>query len=207
MLNTKIGAIAAVTALVGSVLLSATASAQVIKAAPDEREQLKACEARLCEAALTKKQDGSLSCKIQKTWTKSYIEDGVRQKKITWTFGDAQCGVDLNLNNAEVAKAMGEGKHTVQFDKHTVTCNIERESKMTTVKLDMAPKIEFEGGKAKKAWINVSNIDAPTIIKGAIWTVAKLEDNFGLFHGEMISEINEFLGEKCARRYPQFAQN
>lgn len=201
-INWRAGALA----LIGSLTLATAASAQVIKPAADEKERLKACEATICETALTKKKDGALSCSIQKTWTKSYIENGVRQKKISWTFGDAQCGVDIKLTNAQLASAVSEPKYTIQFEKHKVSCNIERENKMTTVNLMLAPKIEFEGGKAKKAWLNVSDIEAPTIIKGAIWTVAKLEDNFGLFHSDLISEVNEFLGQKCPRRYPQFAK-
>ena len=197
----------AVAAGVVAVAVAAPVFAQSIKPAANESEQLKACEKSICSAALTKKTDGDLACKIQKTWTKSYIENGVRQKQISWTFGDAQCGVDVKLSNADIASAMSQPKHTVQFEKHTVTCNVERENEVTEIKVELAPKIEFEGGQAKTAWLNVSEINAPTIIGTAIWSVAKLEDNFGLFHGEMISEINEFLGQKCQRRYPELAKN
>ena len=199
----------ATTGLLTAVLLtlSLPAAAQAIKPAADEQDQLKACEKSICSAALTKPSDGDLVCKVQKTWTKSYIENGVRQKKISWTFGDAQCGIDVKLSNADLTAAMTQPKHVVQFEKHTVTCNVERENEVTKIDVDLAPKIEFEGGKAKTAWLNVSDIKAPTIIGTAIWSVAKLEDNFGLFHGEMISEINEFLGEKCPRRYPELVKN
>lgn len=50
---------------------------------------------------------------------------------------------------------------------------------------------------------DISDIVAPAVVKGAIWTAAKVEDSFGLFQGEMIEEINEFVRQKCAQRYPQ----
>lgn len=201
------GASTATIALIGSLICSGMVSAQVIKPAEDEKERLQACEKNICTAALTKLDSGDMTCSIQKTWTKSYIEDGVRQKKITWTFGDAQCSVDVKIPNSDIAAAVSQPKHTVQFEEHAVTCNIERESEMTQVNLKMAPKLEFSEGKVQKAWLNVASIDAPTLIKGAIWTVATLEDNFGLFHSELVSEVNEFLGEKCPKRYPELVKN
>ncbi|MEM7776190.1 MAG: hypothetical protein AAF732_11325 [Pseudomonadota bacterium] len=197
---------AAIAAVVASGLLSTVAVAQAITPAADERERLKACEAKICATALKKSGDGPLVCSIQKTWTKSYIENGVRQKKISWTFGDAQCGVDVNLSNGDIVSALTKPAHTVQFAEHKVACNVEREDSITKVNLTLSPKLEFENGKATKAWLNVSNIEAPTLIKGAIWTVAQLEDRFGLFHSDLISEVNEFLGSKCAKRYPDLAK-
>lgn len=200
------GASTVAAALVGAVICANAAAAQVIKPADDEQERLQACEKNICTAALTKLGSGDMTCSIQKTWTKSYIEDGVRQKQISWTFGDAQCSVDVKLPNSEIAAAVSQPKHTVQFDEHTVKCNVERENEMTQIDLKLSPKMEFVDGKANKAWLNVSSIEAPTIIKGALWTVATIEDNFGLFHSELISEVNEFLGEKCPKRYPELAK-
>ena len=92
---------------------------------------------------------------------------------------------------------------TLEFQKHTVKCEVERENEVTPINISLAPKVTFKDGKAQKAWLNISEIEAPSVVKGAIWTVAKVEDSFGLFHGEMIHEINEFVNEKCAARYPQ----
>jgi hypothetical protein len=67
------------------------------------------------------------------------------------------------------------------------------------VKVTLAPKISFKDGKAQRGWINVRKIEAPAVIRGAIWTAAQIEDKFGLFHGDMIAEINEFIGMKCPK--------
>ena len=74
--------------------------------------------------------------------------------------------------------------------------------KINDVSINMAPKMSFKGGKVDKIWLNVSEIEAPTLIKGAIWTVTKLEQNVGLFHSDMVEETNKFLHQKCAKRYP-----
>ena len=185
---------------IGIVSLSSMAAA--IEPAADEKARLKACEAKICATAIAPgKASGPLACSLSKTWQKSTIEDGVRTKKISWTFGDARCDVDVELSNDDLAKAFTQPAHSVKIKPHTVSCKIERENEVTDVSLSLAPEIKFEGGKAKTALLNVSEIKAPALISGAIWTVAKIEDNIGLFHSEMISEINEFLFEKCPKRH------
>ena len=187
-------------AVIASVSLVGTAAA--LEPSADEQDRLKACEAKLCSLVLKKAPaEGALACKIDKTWAKRRIVDGVKEKKISWTFGDARCGVDLKAPNAEIVAAVSKPAHELKFAPHIVKCEIERSEGVTDIEITMAPKIVFKSGKAEKAWLNVSKIEAPTVIKGAIWTVSRLEDNFGLFHGQMISEINEFLHEKCAKRH------
>lgn len=187
-----------------SAFISATlaTSALALTPAADEKDKLKACEQNICSLILKKgPAAGNLSCNLSKTWEKSKIVNGVKEKKISWTFGDARCGVDLKISNGDVVSALSKPTHDLVFAPHDVKCQIERTEGITDVNITMAPKISFKDGKATKAWLNVSKIDAPTMIKGAIWTVTKLEDNFGLFHSQMISEINEFVHEKCAKRY------
>lgn len=170
----------------------------------DEKENLKACEERLCSIILKKEAKGDdLKCNIGKTWAKSKIKDGIEKKKVTWTFGDARCGVDLGVSRESMVNVLTKPDGTLEIPKHTIKCEVERESELTPINVSLAPKITFKDGKAQKAWLNISDIEAPAVVKGAIWTVAKVEDTFGLFHGEMIEEINEFVHQKCAQRYPQ----
>jgi hypothetical protein len=186
--------------LAGAFLFSGSALA--LKPAADEKAKLKACEAQLCGVILNKAPaGGTLACTISKTWEKSKIVNGVKQKKISWTFGDAQCGVDLKVPHDAIIAALTQAKSEFNLQPHTIACVVERDKGTTDVKISMAPKITFKDGKAQKAWLNISKIEAPTIIKGAIWTVSKLEDNFGLFHGQLIKEINTFVHKKCAKRY------
>ncbi len=190
----------------GAVFLALTllaAPAAALDTPPDEKKKLKACEKKLCSIILKKDAGGGdLSCDIGRTWEKSKIVKGVKQKKISWTFGDARCTVDVKMKRAAIIAALTKPEHEFSLDKHTIKCLIERSEGVTNVSLDMAPKMSFKAGKVEKIWLNVSNIEAPTIIKGALWTVSQLEQNIGVFHGEMVDETNEFIHEKCAKRYP-----
>ncbi len=191
------GVIAVATALV----LAGPAAA--LDTPADEKDKLQACEKQLCGIILKKEASGAdLSCDIGRTWEKSKIINGVKQKQISWTFGDARCTVDVKMSRAGIIEALTKPAHDLTLDNHTVKCQIERSEGITDVSLDMAPKMSFKAGKVEKIWLNVSKIEAPTIIKGALWTVSKLEQNVGLFHSEMVEETNEFIHQKCAKRYP-----
>lgn len=193
--------LAASAALAASISLATMAPATALEPVPDEKDRLKACEKSFCEMVLSKAQGSDLACGISKTWTKSKIKEGVEKKKIDWSLGDARCGIDLSLKREAVLSALTKPTHTVQFTPQTVKCEVEREKEITPIKITLAPKIDFKDGKAVKAWLGISDIDAPAVIKGAIWTAAKLEDTVGLFHGDMIEEINEFMHKKCPKWY------
>ena len=179
-----------------------TTAAVALEVPADEKAKLKACEKQICTIILKKKTSGSdLSCDIGRTWQKSKIVKGVKEKNISWTFGDARCTVKVSMRRQGIIDALTKPAYDLQLTKHKVRCEVERTDEVNKIDLEMAPKMSFKNGKVEKAWLNVSNIEAPTIIKGALWTVAKLEENVGLFHGEMVSEVNEFIHEKCAKRH------
>ena len=58
-----------------------------------------------------------------------------------------------------------------------------------------------ETWKASKVELKVEDIEGPAMIKGLIWTTVKLEDNLGIFHKDMLKEINKFLHRKCPKRH------
>ncbi len=187
--------------LAGLVFLAAV-PASALETPADDRDKMKACEKQLCMIVLKKETAGDdLKCDIGRTWEKSQIVDGVKEKKISWTFGDARCTINVNLKRQAIVDAMTRPSYDLVADKHTFKCKIERSEGITDVNVDAAPKMSFKGGKVDKIWLNVSNIEAPTLIKGAIWTAAKLEDNFGLFHSEMVKETNKLITQRCAKNY------
>jgi len=191
-------------AVAGAALIVTTAAPVIALETPaDEKEKLKACEQQICSIILKKEASGGdLSCNLGRTWEKSKIVNGVKEKNISWDFGDARCTVDVKMGRQAVIDALTKPTYDLTVDKHTIKCQIERTEGITDVSLDMAPKMSFKDGKVQKIWLNVSNIEAPTLIKAGLWSVSKLEDNIGLFHSEMVEETNEFLHEKCAKRYP-----
>ena len=182
--------------------LMAVGPAQALEPVANEKEQLKTCEQRICTIALKKPASGDdLKCGLSKTWTKRTIEAGISEKKITWGFGDAQCTVGVDIKRADLVAALSQPAHTITIAAHDVTCQVEREKEVVPIKLKLAPKLQFKDGKLEKAWLNVSDIEAPSVVKGAIWTAAKIEDNVGLFHGQLVQEVNKFLFEKCPARH------
>jgi hypothetical protein len=165
-----------------------------------EREVLKECEKRICSMVVKKEATGAdLTCALTKTWAKDDIKEGIEQKKISWSLGDARCSLDLSVPRADIVNAVAKPAHTLDFPKHTIKCEVERDKEITPVKITLKPKIEFKDGKAVKAYLGLGEVEAPAVLKGAIWTVAKIEDTVGLFHGEIIGEVNKFVGAKCPK--------
>ncbi len=175
-------------------------SAVALEEGKDEKDKLKACEVNLC-ALVTKKApaDGDFACTLAKTWAKDKIKEGSASGKVSWTFGDARCTVDVKLPRSTVIEALKGSEATLQFPEHTVSCDIEREKELTPVKLKLAPKITFKNGKAVAAWVNLKEVDGPTTMKGIAFTVAKLEDGLGVFHKSLLKAINHQIVEKCPK--------
>jgi hypothetical protein len=183
------------------------ASAFAFEVPAGEKDKLKACERTLCEIILKKETAGpDLSCALSKTWAKDTIKEGIEAKSINWSLGDARCGVDLSVSREAILKSLTERAYELVVPEHQIKCQVEREGDVTDIKLSLAPKLLFEGGRTTTVHLGVGNIEAPAVIKGAIWTVAKLEETFGLFHGELVEEINEFVEKKCAKRYGAAAE-
>ena len=164
-----------------------------------ERESRKACKVAICAAFHNRKPEGGdISCNIVKTWRKERLEKIVSKAKVSWPWGRVQCVADLKLDRETLIKAMTEPKHEATLDKHQVACNIEREKeKAAEVKFDFSPKVTFEGGKATKAVLNWGKIEAPTLVKGAMWTATATDNTFNVLQNTVVEDINDFISKKC----------
>lgn len=188
------------TILAVATLVVACGPAAALEETATEKDELKACEKRICDIIVKKEPTGAdLACKLSKTWNKAKIQEGIEKKRLSWSFGNARCAVDVGMKREDIVAAMTKPEYAMTMEPQTVKCEVEREKEVTEVSVTLAPKLAFKGGKADKAWLNVKQIEAPAVIKGAIWTVAQIESNLGVFHGDMISEINEFIGQKCPK--------
>ena len=189
----------------GAVILSLTGSVTVaLEVGKHERGNLKACERQLCEIVLGKEPTAkTLTCDLQKTWAKKSLKNGAESKSINWSLGDARCKVDLALAQQPLVDALTLPKYKLKLPEHAVNCVVERGGEITPVNLSLKPKLKFKRGKAVEASMGIGNIEAPALIKSAIWTVAKMESNFGLFQGDILRAVNKFVGKKCAKRYPE----
>lgn len=183
-----------------TVLALALSSAHALDEVKGEKEALKACEKSLCELVTKKAPDsGDFTCNLSKTWEKGDLKEGSAAGKLSWNFGDARCTVDLKLARASIVSAVKDAKSTLQFPDHTVKCIIEGEKEPTNITATIAPKAEFEGGQVKKVWVNLKEVDGPTVVKGLAIAAAKLEDNVGVFHGSLVKSVNKMILEKCPR--------
>lgn len=177
---------------------SVTASA--FEESKDEKAQLEACEKNICTLLVKREAGSNLQCGLQKTWASKKIKQGVEEKKVaTWSLGDLRCNVKLDASRTDMIDALTKPEYELKLAKHAVKCDVEREAEVLQVSVELAPRIQFKDGKAVKAWLGVGEIQAPAVIKGAIWTAAKIEDTFGVVHGDLIKEINEFIYDKCPK--------
>ena len=182
-------------------------SAWALEPAKEESAKLSDCEEKLCRQILDKKPvDGPLRCDLGKTWGGKDIKKGASSKSVSWGFGDAQCEVDLNINRSDIIKALTAPKYEFTVRPHDVSCKVETSSGTKPLRATLAPKLKFEKGRAKKVWIKLKDIKGPEPLSSFVWTTAKLEDSIGIFHSEMIKQINKFVYQKCERRYGARAQ-
>ena len=79
-----------------------------------------------------------------------------------------------------------------------VACTVDREKDAgSEIKFDFSPKITFEKGKAVKAHLNWGKIEAPTLVKGAMWTATATDNTFNVLQSTMVEDINDFIDKKC----------
>lgn len=165
-----------------------------------EKEKLKKCEVDLCTMIVEKKKAGSdLSCDLSKTWAKEDITKEAEEKKLSWGLGDAKCGLKLQVARADVVSAVSDADYTLKIPAQKVACDVEQGGTKYPINLALAPVIKFKGGEAIEASLGVTDIEAAGAIKAVIWTAAKMEENFGIFHSDILKDINKFVSKKCPK--------
>jgi hypothetical protein len=185
-------------AYLAAMLALGCSSALALEEDKGEKDRLAACEHNLCSILV--KAGADLSCALQKTWAGKVIKAGVEHKKLTWGFGDVRCSLDLTVKRQEMIDALTKPEYEFKLGTHTIRCDVERENEVMKIAVTVSPKFLFKDGKASKAWLGVGTIEGPTMVKGAIWTAAQLEDTFGIVHSDLIREINEFVYQRCPKR-------
>ncbi len=187
------------------ILLIAAGSAQAdFKVPADEAEKLKACEMAVCQQIVKKgPAEGHLTCDLSKTWARSFIEDGIKEKSFKWGLGDARCALKLDLGRDILVKALTEPDYTLQIPAQTAACAAETGDSITSVKITLAPKLVFKAGAVTSVTLAVGEIEAPALVKGVIWSAAKMEDTVGLFHSQLLKEINGFIQKRCPGEVPK----
>ncbi len=185
------------------------ARAQDAKAAPkiedltpeerQERNARKDCKVKICSAFHTRKPDGGdIACNVLKSWRKEQLTKLVEKAKVSWPWGAVRCVADIKLKRADLIKAMTDDKYETNLDKHQVVCDVEREKdEKAQIKFEFTPRVTFEKGKAVKAVLNWGAVEAPTLLKGAMWTATGTDNTFNVLQSTVVDDINDFIGAKC----------
>jgi len=184
----------------GAPLFMAT-GALALDEGKDEKQHLEACERDLCSIIVKREVNGNdLKCALQKTWAGRLIKQGVEEKKLSWGFGDVRCTVNVEAKRQELVDALVKPEFDLKLSTHSLRCEVEREKDVMPITVALSPKFQFKEGKAVKAWLGIGTIEAPAVLKGAIWTAAQLEDTFGIVHADLLREINRFVHDRCPKR-------
>jgi hypothetical protein len=163
-----------------------------------EKEARKACKIEVCKAFHSKSATGQIACHVIKSWRKERLTKLISKLKVTWPYGGVHCSTDLSVDRADLVKAMTEPKAEIAFQKHTVTCSIADEKKGDKqFKFELTPTIQFENGKATKAHANWGKIEAPTLVKSAMWTATAADNTVNLLSGTIVEEANNFITKRC----------
>ena len=163
-----------------------------------ERDSRKACKVAICDAMHNRKAGADVACTVVKTWRKEQIDKMISKAKVSWPWGKVQCTADIKLKRDMLTTALASPKLEAQLDKHTVTCTIDRDKEApASIKFEFTPKVTFEGGKATKALLNWGTVEAPTLVKGAMWTATATDNTFNVLQGTVVDDINDFTGAKC----------
>jgi hypothetical protein len=164
-----------------------------------ETAALEACDRRLCGILVGKNPQGpDLRCALTKTWAKSAIKEADSQH-VSWGFGDARCSMDIKISRASLVEAVTDKKTTFRPGRLTANCLVEQDGRLEKVTAIVSPKIEFRDGNADKVWIRLKSIDGPTSVKLTVQTAAQLADTFGVFHRQMLKNINRYIGRHCPK--------
>jgi hypothetical protein len=177
---------------------------------PEEKAEKAAregCKVELCKALRARQSSGSdIACHVVKSWRKERLVKLIGKLKVKWPYGGVRCTTDLKVKRSDLIHAVTEKKVEIELPKHTVSCVLASDQKdPTEFKFELTPKITFEDGKAVKARANWGNIEAPTLIKSALWTATAADNTVNLLSSTIVEEVNKFVSKKCDEVKDQWA--
>jgi hypothetical protein len=162
-----------------------------------EREGRKACKIQICAAFRLKKTGYDIACDIVKTWRKKRLDKYMSKARASWPWGRVRCTSSIKIQRQGILDAMTKPAFDFQLDEHKVACTVARESGPTEFSFSFHPKVRFENGKAVKAALNWGKIEAPSLIKGVMWTAKTTDNTFNVLQSSIVEDINEFVSTRC----------
>jgi hypothetical protein len=172
-----------------------------------EKASREGCKVELCKALRARQSSGSdIACHVVKSWRKERLVKLIGKLKVKWPYGGVRCTTDLKVKRSDLIRAVTEKKVEIELPKHTVSCVLASDQKdPTKFKFELTPKVTFEDGEAVKARANWGNIEAPTLIKSALWTATAADNTVNLLSSTIVEEVNKFVSKKCDEVKDQWA--
>jgi hypothetical protein len=162
-----------------------------------EREGRKACKIAICAAFRARTPGADIACNVVKTWRKSQLDKYMSKASTSWPWGKVRCTSDIKINRQMILDAMTKPVFDMKLDEHQVACTVDREQEPAAIKFSFTPKVRFENGKAVKASLNWGNVEAPTLVKGVMWTAKTTDNTFNVLQSTVVEDINEFITTRC----------
>ncbi len=162
-----------------------------------EKDGRKDCKVQICAAMHNRKPGADVSCNVVKSWRKDHLDKIVGKAGVSWPWGKVTCTVPIALKRNMLTKALDGSKHEADIGKQSIVCVVERTEGKAEIKAEFSPKVSFEGGKATKATLNWGQIDAPALVKGAMWTATATDNTFNVLQGMIVDDINAFASSNC----------
>jgi len=166
-----------------------------------EKEARKQCKTDICKVfAAQKGEPGAIQCDTVRTWLDSDISDAI---KIGWPLGHAQCSTHIDLDREALAKLVSEPEATIKLKMHSLKCLVDKkggegkEADSYVMKFSIAPEVTFKNGKATAVKLNWSDVDAPALLKGAVWSATTLDKTFDILGSQAATQINNFIYGRC----------
>lgn len=173
-----------------------------------ERDNRKACKISICAAFHNRKSEPQdVSCSVLKTWRKEQLGKMMEKAKVSWPWGRIKCTAEVKLKGGMLANALKSDHFEATLDTHKVVCEVEREkAEPAEIKFEFTPKVTFDKGKATKAVLGWGKVEAPKLIKAAMWTATATDNTFNVLQSTVVEDINDFIGPKCDEVKSEWAQ-
>src|SRR5258705_5286951 len=186
-----------VSAIAAAVPVSGVMAQEVDKALQERIDQEKAdrrsCKVAICDIARNHKTEGpDVACSVVRTWTADELKGSVLKGRLDWPWSHAQCKADIKLERKMLAQALAGATVEGKLAKHAVACTLDQKGgpDKYTISFAITPTVAFASGKATRATLNWTEIQGSALAKGAVWSVATLDNNVGVFEGAVVEEIN-----------------
>ena len=165
-----------------------------------EKEARKACKIDICKA-FASGGSGAITCDVTKTWAKEEILSRVVGGSYVWGYGHMQCTLALNLDKAELGKALSEAAAKISFPEHKLICNVDdadaAKGQAFSVNVAMTPVVSFEKGEAKSVDLQNVKAEGSSVASAAVSSMMAVDKVSGLVSSAAAKEINAFIYGKC----------